>query len=1041
VLYSEQWGNNIDVKVIYDSGVIPDESTAKNQYRLALNFANKKEKSLLAYEKVVWNYYGENNFESNYYVTKALIQLIDGYGKSSRNGIDAFNKLKKLSNKKNQFVNFEIEMLNANDNKKRNLVFLKYDHKFKSIKLSKIKKMHPFYLEEKARYLLQSKKTKRALIISIKRIFGIKNKIKRLSLLEEEREKYRKNIKILPMLNYSIGKTYLQLKNEKLFLKNMLNSQKEVKSDDIINYLVNTVLSDYFIKKGNLKNGEKFTFTAVKNYLDSWNQNGVSNRILWLINYYEKKGEEFTLSGKNNKALKLYSRYKVLMVHLKNKKRYKKIYKEYGPIAHIRYIDTVISVEGKKGLKKIKKMYMNHLSKARMDFDIAYIFGLAYIDTKLGLQQEKKKESLDVEEKIGLEGLTFYFSEAIQYIKWVQFLDESFIDSYLLKSWIYQYLDLKRIEQGDAADKIISKLFPAHLLEKNLIFLDKALSINNALSKNKEGKIHLNLGNSYSILKNYPRAMYHYNKVSELSEGFNSKIEEAIFHFHNAYSLWQNGFILKATNEMKVAYNIYLITYSNNKSKEVISKKIVLSKYFAFFSRMKKDYITAIDWYEKILDYSKQFGIKIDKSRYYQEIAFCYEATGNYNKALNYLQKAKRTLIKDKKLARTYQFKWKWFNLFSFKFFDLGSSSAVIGENKIYTSLNTKEKKLYNVSLFESISKKNRNYGEVVKYLNQKINLLHSILNISKIYAYMIDYDISFEKDKLKEISNFLERIEEFKSEYEEQSYDLKYAYFKKEKDVAGLELTEEDISEIKKDIKEEVLEKYYKINISKGILEFYRAEIILKKIKKEDIDEPMDLYVENKKIFNIYYKSIVALNNATKQAKVVNNLRMIIKLLLNSGIGYTRIGDFALADRKYLQAVKIAEKLGNKELLLKTYESIGAFLFNYGINLYHDTYLNHSNQYYKKAIDIVEENPLNYSSSLERINRLYDQYIRLLVKTKKFEQAFDYSEKGYAVSRIILVQKISPKFYNNFDNKNYYDYLKLTMNSQKSDLSFIFKV
>ncbi len=1137
VLYSEQNGENIDVKIMHDTGIISKKSTVKNQYNLAVKYSNNKEKSLLAHEKVVTDYYNKNDVRSKYYVVKSLSKLVKSYGSKSKKGKNSLKKLQFLAKRKNQFAKFTLKNLREQTTKERDFLYLRYSRIFKVKKVKKRKRsIYPYFLEEQGKYFIETgrvkkgvsvlrgllkkypkydgiknvnyfisqneiKTNKKDFVISkydlyimkkgyikersstkkilLKRIFNISNKKNRLLILKKELTRYKKEARIFPMINYAIGKTYFQLNNKKLALSYLKLSKKKVRSNDIINYKVNTFLADYFIKVGNLEKAEKSIFVAIKNYIESWDENDADVRVKWLIDYYERRGKEYSLSNKKNKSLSLYKKYKDLMISLKNKKRYKEIYSKYGSVGHIYYIDAVIDTEGYNGLIKVKKEFEKRLAKARMDFDVAYIFGLAYINVKLAVIQESKSGFSNPDEITGLEGLTFYFNEAMEHINWALFLDEKFIDSYLLKSWIFQYLDLRRVEGGVDADKIISKYFPKFLLEENLVFLTKAIKINDEnINRSSESKLHINLGNSYFILKNYPRSLYHYNKVSELGQGFNSKVEEAIFHFHNGYANWQNGNIPKARLEMKTAYNLYTVNFSNTRNTNF--QKMIFYKYFAFFNRMDKDYKSAIKWYKKIISFSKKSRIRIDNARYYQEIATCNELLENYDESLKYLSKAKKSLKTYPDDDRNYKIKFSIFNFFSFKFYDLGSSSVVIGDTRLYTSLNKKEKNLLNLSIYESIYKKKKNYGRVTKYLNEKIKLLDepksgtenkalvraynnlgyylfnarkykesilsyqnswekasgkfndpdgvlsAITNISEIYAYMIENEILFNDNTLKEISLLFGKIDKFKEDYEKENYEKQYAALKKEKKVVGLKPTEQESEALKEKIAKEALEKYYKVDISLGILGFYKAEILRKQFNEKNIQNATRFYEENKKVFDQYNRSIISLEAAYQQSANSNNSEMTVKLLLNSGICLSRIGDLKSANNKYLEAISISQKIKNSELLLMSYESFATFQIKYGKKIDKDSYLFFAKDYYKKAIAIVEKNPQKYSSSLERVSRIYKEYTNLLISTKSFNQAFHFSEKGYGVIRTILVQKTSPKFYSSIDNDAFYEYLKL---------------
>ena len=201
------------------------------------------------------------------------------------------------------------------------------------------------------------------------------------------------------------------------------------------------------------------------------------------------------------------------------------------------------------------------------------------------------------------------------------FLDDTFIDPYLLKSWLYQYIDYRRSEEDGKYSRKISKTFPKHLWEKNIPILEKALTANNeAHEPDYEGNIHLNMANNYYLLLNYPRALHHYKMAQKYKSRFDSKIDEALFYFHFAYSYWQNGEIDEAKAEINRALSIYKSMARGKNIKRYKKQVYILYKYIALFNRWEKKYNKAIKWYRKIIDFAGASRIQIDRARYYQEL-------------------------------------------------------------------------------------------------------------------------------------------------------------------------------------------------------------------------------------------------------------------------------------------------------------------------------------------------------------------------------------------------------------------------------------
>jgi hypothetical protein len=125
-------------------------------------------------------------------------------------------------------------------------------------------------------------------------------------------------------------------------------------------------------------------------------------------------------------------------------------------------------------LRLIEQHFKLSRPRSRPVLYLASLFGYAYYQIQKSIEMDeyyRKKGNLtpNKKDKI-LENLKIAEFE----LKWIIFADQEFIDAYLLLGYLYQYVDLSRIEaigevtEGEEFIEIYDRYFPGNNLEKNI---------------------------------------------------------------------------------------------------------------------------------------------------------------------------------------------------------------------------------------------------------------------------------------------------------------------------------------------------------------------------------------------------------------------------------------------------------------------------------------------------------------------------------------------------------------------------------------------
>ncbi len=933
---------------------------------------------------------------------------------------------------------------------------------------------------------------------------------RRIKIAREMFEKY-KNTKYAPELFlYIIGSTYFNIGNPANAKKTLIEALNFPRKSTYMYYKINILLGKIAENEKNYIEMEKYLFEGADNYARRYKEDSHRDVVLKLINYYEEYGERAESAGDYKKAEELYQKYVSTVKYLHARKIFPDIYNEYAPRAHILYIDAYSDSRGNKHSELLKLEYKydkedNNLGQARLGLDKAHIYGLAYIFSKLATTGETPSFlavgailNTELEEKL------INFSKATEQVEWALFMDDTFIDPEILKGWIYQYVDFMRNEDEKAGAKhrdLFNKYFPEYLWEKNITNYEKALEINNENKyPEKEGDLHLNIANSFFLLKNFQRAFTHYKEVLKYKKIFDSNIQEALFYYHLGYCYWQNGEPAKAREEMRKTMRIYDLIYSGNHKKYKF-QTYFLYRFFALFDRVEGNYKSAIKWFTSVMDFSKKYKIKIDRARYIQEIAYCYKELGETKTALAYLKMADSLLKNYDLIQKDYSIKLEMFGVVRFGIWDLGPDAFVIGNSRIYDELDTVQKRLLNAALEYEIHYENGELHESIECLQKKLRIIGdredklytetkiktlnnigycyfrlgdfdnageffeqardlsaepdvndlegifiSTRNNANLYSFMLENHIST-KDPVDSIDSLINQISDYRSSFETNRFNEE---MKSLKEIAGAqkrEISDNEIRDIKDRVAEETRSRYYSLDITAGVLEYQKAGLLVRDLKNGThageepgtvMEQAFSDYKNKNKIFRLYYDAASRFENAAQKAESLSSKRLLVKLLLNIAGGQAKIGLIDDSYNTYLSALDYASTYYYEDLLWITHLRIADFLIAHGQQVEGDAYKSLALDYYKNSADIVKELPMLYTGEIKRVKYLYKRYTKLLADSGKSAEALKVSENGYGVLRIMQVALESPKFHNDIDNDYYQEYVKQArdIHYSKRDLS-----
>jgi TolB protein len=891
--------------------------------------------------------------------------------------------------------------------------------------------------------------------------------------------KYREDKKIIPIVNYSAGLLLLKKGDQANALKEFVAAIESTPRNDIISHLSNIMAGDIERRAGRSDDAEKYYSEGFNSHSRRFRTENLRERLLWLVDYYEQKGQRLVVSGRFMDGAKNHEKNIHLLTRMHNKRLFPEIYTAYASRAHVLYVDSFLEWKGENGLDELEKSYNDNMPLFRMDFNRAAIYGLAYIYTRKALYIENSPTS-ESETRVETQ-VVQALAKSDEQIEWALFLDDTFVDPYLLKSWNYQYIDYRRSLAEGYFQESSARYFPEHLWEKSIPIMEKALIVNDETKDpENEGNLNLNMGNTYFLLQNYPRALRHYQLAVRYKKSFGSEVEKALFHFHYGYCHWQNDDTAKAREEIGKAYSIYR-SLSGGRTDSYASRFLVFYRYFALFSRYEGKYDDAIKWYSTILDLADKNSLDVDRARYLQEIARCYIEKGDADTATAYINQAEQLLARYPDDTRKYYAKIKLFGIIPFFVWDMGPDSLVIGETSIFYPLDRFSKRLLNLSMLEEIALKNNDYSAAIRHVAKKIKLTEkkgtalaldirirsqnnlgyyyflsgqyaaaekqftdtgklalekghregmftSTMNLVNLYSMMIEENIDPDRDWLKVTESAIKRIRGHRNTYRDLAMKQQMEELERKAESSKREVTSEEKEAATLRVESETAEVNYRLDIAVSTLMFYRAEILYAGTRPSaGGGEPYNLYTANRSIFNLYKEALAGFETALQVSGVSVNPELRCRILINSGVCYEKSGDYEKAYVAFIDAKSIADRYELRWLKISSGYALGSFMNRSGSEVEKGDSAALADRYMSGAVELAGEHPLLVISHAERIRSIYREYIQILIAAGNTGKAFTICDRYAQFSRIALVNSLSPEFKNSYDSRIYYDYIAAT--------------
>jgi len=1091
IIFSSLEKDNINLNLLPETGIIPKKINARLQYNLCEKFLNEFqdiERYIMSLEAVYQFYGDDKKLASSIYVDRALGDAINYYRSAKEKNKEKFilEIIKKRVDNKDHYAEFILNQV-----KGRSISFQK---KFLSAYAKE--KFAPFAMEDLGDTLYVSRQSESAKNIDkeiiksypkYERELDINNKInlcdkidftaapsesflkilkkgksyQKISLIRHVngryvydykksdyslkgllklRKKFINDKKVYPIVGLSLGMTYLKKGKVKAAVSELKKVIKTAHPNDLTYYYSNVIIGR-LLKNSRKDEADGYLYSSVDRYSRRFNDFNLKGRIEYLVSRYKEKGADYFRTGDYKSAVAVYEQYRKLLDKLFSKRIYTEIYEKYAPGAQLLYVDSFVAKNGSKGIYKLEGEYSGKLKNYRIEFNKPYLYGLAYIYALKGMDIYGKP---GVDGNVNLKGTLECFQESLKQIEWCIFIDDGFIEPYLLKTWIYQFVDRQRLMSDGSNDSLISDYFPEELFEENIEILKKALAVNDEkVNPENEGNIYLNMGNNYFLLSNYTRSLDSYKVVSKYKKHFNSAVEKAMFHFHYSYSLWQNGDIPEAKREMIRANTVYQA--AGKKGSGSVIAQMVFMKYFALFSRYEKNFNDAIYWYSKILKTAEKHRIVVDRARIMQELAFCHSRLGDNKKAREYIAKSEKLLKDYPNDTREYNTKIKLFGFLPIFSLNLGPDAVVIGENKIFYPLDRDSKKLLNLSLEEEISLNSGDYGKAIEFLNKKVSLLKddtstaketkirslnnmafyffkkgdlqnseiyfvkarkaaiefenlqgifkTTMNLVNLYSYIYESNKNSALVNEVKIEKLSREIVKYRTEYEDKTYEAKLKDLKDAAEAKKKKVTKEDEKSLRMTVKEDAVKVYYQLDMALGTLKFLNGEIL--SVKSAESLTVKGKYSQNKKICGLYSDAQKLFSKSMTPAEQNGMKELQIRLFMNISLCNVRLGDFEKAYVSLIDAEDMAVKSGDKWLSFVSKMKLGMFLLENRKAL--PDISGESYRFVNESVTMVLKEPSEFTSRKQKILMLLDNYSELLKERgiRKVSERFSKTVKN----------------------------------------------
>lgn len=365
-----------------------------------------------------------------------------------------------------------------------------------------------------------------------------------------------------------------------------------------------------------------------------------------------------------------------------------------------------IEVLSEKALSWTELYYKQAVPRARPYLDLATLYGYSYYLINKYVTFESYYYSTGTMTDVRKTEILENFKRAELELRWIIYADPTHYDAYQLLGWLYQYVDLIKMQKIPKSGEIDSELyealykkyFPDKNLEANielynqiLVFLGEDYGDRKVVSD-----LNLNLGNNYFLLSNFPKANESYRKVEDVSiylsvkNQFEGYKQEAIYRFNYGKSLIYQGQYKKASEQFSKSIDIYFKneyyqsvnvyasepnSFSLGKLNEIRSKLALLFSLKGLSELESGNYEGAISSFQTAIAYNKdiKFISPVNLANY---LAIAFQKSGRFRDSYQMLNIAETEYKTNQESILHRIRKWSLWNVF------FGDNLRVIGDGR-----------------------------------------------------------------------------------------------------------------------------------------------------------------------------------------------------------------------------------------------------------------------------------------------------------------------------------------------------------------------
>lgn len=1036
---------------------------------------------------------------------KLYKQILDEHPKYYRTSeIKRKIGLLEFSFDKSKIPEYLIEIINNKNSSRKNIKYIMediYNALFKENSNSEIRRLTNFYLKQQN---LESQSTELAGFL----------KYMQADLLEKEDE-FEKSNELIESYLPSLRKgSYVYLKSTLLKSENLRDTgnilQSSVALLDFIknyDYESGVIVEEDDIKKPMLHFEQRAREFEVN---DEYKQAALSyqyiNRLLSLskeknlpINdiykeysvFYQKKMVDSALEYANNEEDKP-NRELLVKYNIPHKRELDlwgdvtesldyifrfKVFKYFGDFRDLQFL---LDLYDEDKLKVLDNYFQDRLDDARNSLDYATIYGYAYYLISKAVQEEGYYIREDALTKAKKSEILQKLKQAEYDLDWIIYANPLYADAYLLLGWMYQYIDVRKRTiiypenepEGKVYEGLYAKYFPLQYLEENIELYNQILEfLGEYQNKKVISDINLNIANNFFLLSNFQKALFHYDKVENLSRyiidriQFESYKQKALFYFNYARAnIYQEKYqkalnYFQKTVEMYYDFEYFPILAKLGVKNEIqelkeylveVKKKIALLHSLMGLTEMNLErYDDAIVSFSTALSMNGNTDYINDMSLY-NNFAFCYQEVGDYVKAEEMLELAEIEYQTKEKLD--------FFDKFTYSIWDtiLPDKVRIIGTGRFPYGMSPDFSNLTTQGIHINILTDKKEFNQTAEAIHKRSEFIKEEgLDQTEIGKKILDNDHSelgyneFLRGNYYEADNLY--TQDYHEQTEKGNYEQAYKSYLRS-NVSLFAHLEENPDNIKK-ILDELNENIHFSNSFKA--EFYQRcfksmekEKIKKGTSEENCEKKFDktyynfdpylgynyFYLgeiykqkqEYEKAFVYYGKALPLIKNplgiqdddiGLEGDKFSPEERSRLKIL--TSLIYYRLGELK----------KFENKIGEAFYFANEYQFVHEMIITYLIQAEYEFKNAKNNSQFLKALNLInraeeeiKKNPgVIYELDEIFLNNLYSLRSQIYIRLKKYDDVILNKEKLFSIVffRQLLLNELKFQDFQIFDTLN----------------------